>query len=106
METRANAYRSNYPEVTWKQEQMLTDRGLLGIFFLVGPIELSEVPGSDIQIVLALTRCASFTEERRWHLGSSSRVGRDRNGVKVKQGYCNMDQEGACASEASGNLLK
>lgn len=49
---------------------MLTDHELLSIFSLVGPIEYPEVPGSDVQIVLAST-CASFKEERRWPLAAA-----------------------------------
>lgn len=48
---------------------MLTDCELLSIFSLVGPIEYPEVPGSDVQIVLAST-CASF-KERRWPLAAA-----------------------------------
>lgn len=66
----------NHPGVTWKQEQMLADHQL-NIFSLTGPIKFPEVPGSNIQIVLALTKCASFRKERRWHLGSSSRVSKE-----------------------------
>lgn len=56
---------------------MLTGHGFLSVFSLVGPMEFPEVPGSDVQIVLALTTCVSFTEERRWPLGSSSRVSKE-----------------------------
>lgn len=57
-----------------KQEQTLADHWLRNIFSLEGPIEFAEVLGSNRQIVLTLTKCASFREERRGHLGSSSRV--------------------------------
>lgn len=55
---------------------MLADHQL-NTFSLAGPIKFPEVPGSNIQIVLALTKCASFRKERRWHLGSSSRVSKE-----------------------------
>lgn len=59
---------------------------------LVGPIEFPEVPGIAIQIVLALTKCATFTEEKetapRQQLQGQNK---GRNGVWVEQGYFNMD---------------
>lgn len=63
---------------------MLADHWLCNISSLEGPIELAEVLGSDIQIVLALTKCASFREERRGHPGSSSRVSK---GTGMESGF-------------------
>lgn len=81
---------------------MLADHWLLNIFSLAGPIKFPEILGSNIQIVLTLTKCASFREERREHLGSSSRASK---GTGMESGLL---QQGlgkeACASEASGSL--
>lgn len=81
--------------VIWKQEQMLTDHGLLNIFSLAGPIKFPEVLGSNIQIVLALTKCASIGEERRWHLSSSSRSARRQELGLNKAGLFQHGLEGA-----------
>lgn len=48
-----------------KQEQMLAGHWLLSIFSLAGPIEFPEIRGNNIQVVLTLTKCASFREEER-----------------------------------------
>lgn len=72
-----------------KQEQMLADHWLRNIFSLEGrPIEFAEVLGSHVQIVLTLTKCASFREERRGHLGSSSRVSK---GTGMESGLLHRD---------------